>query len=110
MRLSILLSHIGSQVKRRQSQSHKFKEFAKTSNSRILKQTLHVTHLLKLLDKMCKYEMDLTSIVEEDTILSTEGQTDGQRQTDKVKAVYSPFKIVEAGCIKIWMKSVHEST
>ena len=27
--------------------------------------TLHVTHLLMLLDKMCKYEIDLTSIVED---------------------------------------------
>ena len=85
--LPILLSHIGSQVKRRQSQSYKFKEFAK-----ILKQTLHATHLLKLLDKMCKYEMDPTSIVEDtvDTILSTDGQT------DKVKPVYPPFNFVEA--------------
>ena len=53
--LPILLSHIGSQVKRRQSQSYKFKEFAKIPNFYILKQTLHMTHLLKLLDKMCKY-------------------------------------------------------
>ena len=29
------------------------------------KKTLHVTHLLKLLDKMCKYEMDQRSIVED---------------------------------------------
>ena len=29
--LPILLSHIGSRVKRRQSQSYKFKEFAKIS-------------------------------------------------------------------------------
>ena len=29
----------------------------------ILKRALHATHLLKLLDKMCKYEMDLMSIV-----------------------------------------------
>ena len=46
-------SHIGSQVKRWQSQSYKFKEFAK------------ISHLLKLLDKMCKYEMDPMSIVED---------------------------------------------
>ena len=51
--LPILLSHTGSQVKRRQSQSYKFKEFAKTSNFWILKQTVHDTHLLMLLDKMC---------------------------------------------------------
>ena len=55
----------GSQVKRRQSQSYKFKDFAKISNFLILQQTLHATHLLKLLNKMCKYQMDLTSIVED---------------------------------------------
>ena len=31
----------------------------------ILKRALHATHLLKLLDKMCKYEMDPMSIVED---------------------------------------------
>ena len=45
--------HIGSQVKRRQSQTF----FAKISNVWILNQTLHTKHHLKLLDKMCKYEM-----------------------------------------------------
>ena len=79
--LPILLSHIGSQVKRRQSQSYKFKEFAKISNFRILKQTLHATHL-KLIDKMCKYEMDPMSIVED-----TE-RTRFCPQTDTVKPVY----------------------
>ena len=84
--LPILLSHIGSQVKWRQSQSYKFKEFAKTSTFKILKQTLHATHLLKLLDKICKYEMDPTSIVEDtertrfcpQTERRTDGRTDGQ--------------------------------
>ena len=61
----------------------------------IFKQTLHATHLLELLDKMCKYEMDPMSIVEDtdyraDTILSTDGQT------DKVKPLYPPFNFVEA--------------
>ena len=65
--LTIVFIHIGSQVKTIQSQSNKFKEFVKTSDFSILKsqKPLHVTHLLKLLDKMCKYEMDLVSIVEE---------------------------------------------
>ena len=89
--LPILLSHIRSQVKRRQSQSYKFKIFAKITNCCILKQTLHMTHLLKLLGKMCKYEMDPTSIVED-----TE-QTWFCPQTDKVKPVYPPFNFVEAG-------------
>ena len=63
--------HIRSQVKRRQSQS---------SNFKILQETLHVTHLLKLVDKMCKYEIDLTR-----TVGATERTRDGGRmdgQTD----------------------------
>ena len=68
------------------------------------KKTLHATHLFKLLEKMCKYEMDPTSIVEdtEQTRFCplTDGWTDGQ--TDKVKSVYPPFNFVEArGIIKI---------
>ena len=92
--LPIPLSHIGCQVKRRQSQSYKVKEFAKISNFLILKQTLQATHLLKVLDKMCKYEMDPMSIVEDTErtqILSTDGQT------AKVKPVYPPFNFVEEG-------------
>ena len=41
-----------SQVETRQSQSYKFKKFATNSNLEILPETLHVTHPLKLLDKM----------------------------------------------------------
>ena len=44
----------------------------------ILKQTLHATHLLKLLDKMCKYEMDPTSIVEVTERTRFCPQTDGK--------------------------------
>ena len=61
--LPILVVHIRSQVKTRQSQSYKFKKIAKNSNFEILPETLHVTHLLKLLDKMHKYEMDPTRTV-----------------------------------------------
>ena len=96
--LPILLNHIGSQVKRRQSQSYKFKEFAKITSVWILKQTLHATHLLKLLDKMCKYEMDLTSVVEDTERTrfcpQRDKRTDGQ--TDKVKPVYPPINFDEA--------------
>ena len=53
------------QVKRRQSQSYKFKKFAKIANFWISKRALHATHLLKLLAKMCKYEIDPMSIVED---------------------------------------------
>ena len=58
-----------------------------------------MTHLLKLLDKMCKYEMDLASIVED-----TE-QTRFCPQTDKVKPVYRSSTSLSEGydkaCYKI---------
>ena len=48
-------------------------------------QTLHMTHLLKLLDKMCKYEMDPMSIVEDTERTrfgpQTDRWTDGQGET-----------------------------
>ena len=50
---------------KRQSQSCKFKEFSKISNFLILLETLHATHILKLLDNICKYKMDPMSIVED---------------------------------------------
>ena len=66
------------------------------SNLGILKQTLHTTNLLQLLDKMCKYEMDPTRIVEdtEQTRFcpQTDRQTDGQGETS-----IPPFNFVEAG-------------
>ena len=45
-----------------------------------------------MLDKMCKYEMDPTSIVED---TRTDGRTDGRRET-----IYPPFNFVEAEGIK----------
>ena len=92
-----------SQVNRRQSQSYKFKEFAKISNHWILKQTLHVTHLLKLLNKMCKDELDPASIVEDTAralfCLQTDRRPDGQGETS------IPFNFVESrGIIMIrWL-------
>ena len=69
----------------------------------ILKRALHATHLLKLLDKMCKYEMDLMSIVEDTERTGfcpqTDRRTDGQM--DKVIPIYPPFNFVEAGGIII---------
>ena len=58
-----MITHIIDQLildtKSKQSQSYKFKEFAKTSIYLILKKQtkkpLHSTNLLKLLYKMCKY-------------------------------------------------------
>ena len=60
---------------------------------------LYTPYLLKLLDKMCKYEIDPTSIVEDTEWTrfcpQTDSRTDGQ--TDKVKPVYPPFNFVEVG-------------
>ena len=77
----------------------------KKTNSWILKQALHVTHLLKILDRMSKYEMDPTSIVE-DTEWTRfcpriDRRTDRQmdRKTNKLKPVYPPFNFVAAGVI-----------
>ena len=97
-----LLSHIGSQVKRRQSQSYKFQEFAKISNCWILKQTLHATHLMKLLDKMCKYEKDRTSILED--IERTRFYPQMDRGTDRQGETSIPsFQICwSGGIISIW--------
>ena len=44
----------------------------------ILQETLHMPHLLKLLDKMCKYEMDPNR-----TVGITERTRDGQSETNK---------------------------
>ena len=57
----------------------------KISNFWILKRALYATHLLKLLDKMCKYEMDPMSIVEDTERTRFCPQTDRRtdRQTDR---------------------------
>ena len=76
--LPILAIHIRPQVKTRQSQSYKFKKIAKNSNFEILQETLHaLTHLLKLFDKMYKYEMDPTR-----TVGATERTRDAGRMQD----------------------------
>ena len=61
--LPILAIHIRSQVKTIQSKNYKLKKIAKNSNFEILQETFNATHLLKLLDKMYKYEMDPTITV-----------------------------------------------
>ena len=80
--IPILVIHIRSQVKTRQSQSYKFEKIAKNSKFETLHATLYATHLLKLLDKMYKYEMDPTR-----TVGATE-QTRDAGQTDGLKPIY----------------------
>ena len=73
--------HIRSQVKTRQSQSYKFKKIAKNTNFEILQETLHATHLLKLIDQMYKYEMDPIKTVGATERTRDAGRTDGQSET-----------------------------
>ena len=68
----------------RQSLSYKFKEIAKNSNFILFFLILKATHLLKLVDNKCIYEMDPASIVEHtDMLLTRDGQRD--RRTDRRK-------------------------
>ena len=82
--LPTVVIHIRFQVKTRQSQSYEFKKIAKNSNFEILQETLNATHLLTLLDKMCKNEMDPTRTVGATERKRDVGRTDGWRdgQTD----------------------------
>ena len=65
---------------------------AKNSNFEILQETLHATHLLKLLDKIHKYEMDPTRTVGTTERTQDAGRTDGQtdRQTDGLSETNIP--------------------
>ena len=81
------------QVKRRQSQSYKFKKIAKIANFWISKRALHATQLLKLLAKMCKYEIDPMSIVEDTERTRFCPQTD--RRTRWYQ--YTPFQLRWSG-------------
>ena len=92
--LPILVIHIRSQVKIRQSQSNKFIKIAKNSNYEILHRTLHRRHLLKLLDKMYEYEMDPTR---------TAGATERTRDAGRMD-VYSEVDCIivnESSCYAI---------
>ena len=53
-------------------------KIAKNLNFAILQYTLHATHLLKLLEKMYKYEMDPTRTVGVTERTWDAGRTDGQ--------------------------------
>ena len=88
--LPILVIHIRSQVKRRQSQSYKFEKIAKNSNFIIVQEALHATHLLKLLGKMYKYEMDPSKTVGTSERTRDAGRTDGQMEWNQ----YTPNNFV----------------
>ena len=74
--LPILMIHIRSHVKTRQS--YKFLKTTKNLKFEILHETLHATHLLMLLHKMYKYEMNPTRTVGATEQTRDAGQTDGR--------------------------------
>ena len=67
----------GQVPSQKKTKSKFFFKIAKMSNFEILQQTLHATHLLKLLDKMYKYEMDPTRTVGATERMGDAGRTDG---------------------------------
>ena len=66
---------------KKQSQSYKYKKIAQNSNFEILPETLYTTHLLKLLDKMYKCEMDPIRTVGATERTRDAGRTDGRSET-----------------------------
>ena len=95
-----LLSHIGSQVKIRQSQSYKFKEFAKISKFWNKPYTWHTfwSGLIRCANMKWIRWVLLKIQSGHDSV---HRWTDGQR--DKMKPVYPPFDFVEVGGIKTWI-------
>ena len=94
--IPILLSHIGSQVKRRQSQSYKFKEFAKIANVTILKQSLLGTHLLKLFIRCANMKWIRRVLLNmQSGHTSVHRRTDGQGETS-----IPPFQLRWSGGYK----------
>ena len=69
------------------------------SKIEILQETLHVTHLLKLLDKMCKYKMDPTKTVGTTEQTRDAGQRDGQTDGRTEWNQYTPQQLRCAGGI-----------
>ena len=90
--LPILVIHIRSKSKKTKSKLQILKKLPKIQ---ILRETFHMTHLLKLLDKMCKYEMDPTRTVGATERTWDAGRTDGQ--TDGGILIYTPNNFVVWG-------------
>ena len=71
-------------------------------NFGILQETVHVTHLRKLLDKMYKYEMDPTRIVGTTEQTHDAGRMDGQtdgRMNGRSETNIPPYNFVVRGGI-----------
>ena len=71
--------------------SHHTNNFSKNSNFAIFSKPQHETYLLTLVDKMCKYEMVLASIVEDTERIRFRLQTDG-RTNDAQSGTIIPLR------------------
>ena len=94
--LPILVVHIRS--KQDKVKVTKFKKIAKNSNFEILQETLNAAHLLKLLDKMYKYEMDPTRTAGTTERTRDVGRTDGRTEWNQ----YTPQQLRCVAGIIIW--------
>ena len=74
----ITLTSGSHQIPSQNKTKSKLQMLKKLPKIQILLSTLHTTHLLKLLDKMYKYEMDPTRIVGATERTWDAGQTDGR--------------------------------
>ena len=106
--LPILLSHIGSQVKRRQSQSYKFKEFTKIENCWILKHYTRHTFWSCLIRcanmKWNRREFLKIQRGHDSVHRRTDGRTDGQGETS-----ISPFQLRWSGGYNYKSRQVHKT-
>ena len=76
------LEQLRSESKQDKVKVAKFTKLPKVQMSKILQWNLHRTHILKLLDKMYKYELDPTRTVGTTERTWDAGQTDGQSETN----------------------------
>ena len=82
------------------------------SKIHILKETLQATYLMKLLNKMYKYEIDPTRTLGATERTCDAGQMDGRtdRRTDGVKLIYPPPTTLLCGVYNkaaLWLSHLH---
>ena len=84
------------QIQSQNKTKSKLQNLKNLKNFEILQTTLHVTHLLKLLDEMYKYEMD-QSCKRYRADMGCGMDVPMDRQTDGVKPIYPPTTLL---CVK----------
>ena len=101
--LPILLINIESQVKQDKVKGVNLKKLSNFKFQKSKKKYQHTTHLLKLVDKMCKYEIDPASIVEHTERTLFCSQADRRTRWNQ----YTPLQIRWADGIMIFPIPAH---